>query len=232
MSAELTATPVRNARCVRYAPHAPSALRGEMRRAVALNGIALTVASVALGLRQKESQPALDELEDAHLALGGRGRGRRYATLQINHAYAMLVSSQFQGFCRNLHSEAVDVLASSPSDRWAGNLLRVLLTQGRKLDHGNPNPGNLGADFGAIGMRFWDDIRQTDARAENRKLRLEELNGWRNAIAHQDWTKVGGSPTLHLGTVRGWRSACNGLAGSFDRAVQAHLVAVVGQPPW
>ena len=100
---------------------------------------------------------ALDRMEEAHRAVGGTGRGRRYATQQINQSYLMLVSSHFQQFCRSLHSEAAGRLTSS-----LGPALRPImftaLTVGRKLDQGNPNPGNLGADFGRLGMNFWDDV--------------------------------------------------------------------------
>ena len=50
---------------------------------------------------------ALDETEAAHASVGGTGPGRRYATQQINQTYAVLVASQFQGFCRDLHTESV-----------------------------------------------------------------------------------------------------------------------------
>lgn len=50
----------------------------------------------------------LDELEAALRAVGGIGRGRRHATQQLNQAYAVLLSSQFQGFCRDLHTEVSD----------------------------------------------------------------------------------------------------------------------------
>jgi hypothetical protein len=53
---------------------------------------------------------ALDEMENAHASIGGTGRGRRYATQQVNQAYAVMVASQFQGFCRDLHTESVTVL--------------------------------------------------------------------------------------------------------------------------
>jgi hypothetical protein len=46
---------------------------------------------------------ALGEIEQAHAAVGGTGRGRRYATQQINQAYAVMLASQFQGYCRDLH---------------------------------------------------------------------------------------------------------------------------------
>ena len=50
---------------------------------------------------------ALDEIEHAHRSVGGTGRGRRYLTQQLNQAYAVLLSSQFQGFCLDLHEECV-----------------------------------------------------------------------------------------------------------------------------
>ncbi len=59
----------------------------------------------------------LDEIEAAHAALTGSGRGRRWATEQVNHAYAVLLSSQFQAFCRDLHSECIDGLVGAVSDR-------------------------------------------------------------------------------------------------------------------
>jgi hypothetical protein len=111
-------------------------------------------------------------------------------------------------------------------------VLRSALMQGRKLDFGNPSPSNLGADFGRLGMAFWDEVRALDARNDDRKDRLEELNEWRNAIAHQDFARVGGRALLHLGSVRGWRAACDALAISFDRAVGMHLGRLVGRAPW
>lgn len=186
--------------------------------------------SVALNNWNTAASDRLDEIEAAHQAVGGQGRGRRYATLQINHAYAVLLSSQFQGFCRDLHSEAADFIAANTQPAAASNVFRLLLTQGRKLDQGNPNPGNLGSDFGRLGMQFWPQVGVVDQQRQARQTRLEELNTWRNAIAHQDWKTVG--PDLRLSLVRRFRRTCNALARSFDQAVFDHLVAVVGHPPW
>jgi hypothetical protein len=109
-----------------------------------------SVPSAALARWNALAVPALDQIEAAHRAVGGAGRGRRYATLQVNHAYAMLLSSQFQGFCRDLHSEAVAILVGSIAPAVVRPIVRAALVQGRKLDHGNPNPGNLGSDFGRL----------------------------------------------------------------------------------
>ena len=69
--------------------------------------------SVSLQTWKTVRQAALDELEAAHTSVGGTRRGRRYATQQINQAYAVLLSSQFQGFCRDLHSECADYLVQT-----------------------------------------------------------------------------------------------------------------------
>lgn len=142
----------------------------------------------------------------------------------------MLLSSQFQGFCRDLHSEAVDFLVGTVTPTPLGHVVRSMLLQGRKLDHGNPNPANLGSDFGRLGMRFWPSVHAFDRRNAGRQTELDSLNMWRNAIAHQDWSDVG--PQLQLPQVRAWRAVCRTLATSFDRAVAAHVAVLVGTSPW
>ena len=190
----------------------------------------LLVPSAALTRWNMIAQQALNDLEAAHRAVGEGGRGRRFATLQVNYAYAMLLSSQFQGFCRDLYSEAVDFIVLNVSPTVLRPVVRGALVQGRKLDQGNPNPSNLGSDFGRLGMQFWPAVNALDARNAGRQSALDTLNTWRNAIAHQDWTKVRGN--LHLREVQAWRSACRALATDFDRAVETHLISLVGASPW
>lgn len=177
---------------------------------------------------------ALDEIEGAHRAVGGAGRGRRFATQQINQAYAVLLSSQFQGFCRDLHAEAVDHLVVHLTPPPLRSVVREQLTVGLKLSHGNPNPGNLGADFGRLGLDLWPLLSAASPLTTSRQAKLKDLNTWRNAIAHQDLNpvKLGGRTELRLRDVRTWRSACNGLAFAFDAVVRAHLIALVGAAPW
>jgi hypothetical protein len=95
---------------------------------------------------------ALDELESAHLSIGGAGRGRRYATEQINHAYAVLLSSQFQGFCRDLHSECAALIAQAAGSPTLQDIVRTALVENRRLDRGNPTAGNIGLDFKRFGL--------------------------------------------------------------------------------
>lgn len=174
------------------------------------------------------------EIADAHLQVDGGARGRRYATQQINHAYTMLVSSQFQGFCRDLHSEAIDHIARSITPLSLRVVLRAEFTLHRKLDRGNPNPGNIGSDYNRLGLVFWDRIRAQSRWNNGRIGHLEDLNNWRNAIAHQDFdlAALGGTISLRLETVRRRRNACEQLALVFDSVIGDHIGQITGTPPW
>jgi hypothetical protein len=177
---------------------------------------------------------ALDEIISAHQAVGGTGPGRRFATQQINHAYAMLLSSQFQGFCRDLHTECIWHLVRTVTPASLAGILDVEFNWGRKLDKGNPNPGNIGADFNRLGIQFWDEVVKLDPKNTARKAALELLNEWRNAIAHQDFdpVKLGGSSTLHFARVNSWRRSCHELANAFDEVMRQRLTRIVGTSPW
>jgi hypothetical protein len=183
------------------------------------------------GARARE----LDEIAAAHRAVGGAGPGRRYATRQVNHAYLVLLASQFQGFCRDLHSEAVDhVIGTLPATDLRGSMLRARLLEARQLDARNAQPASIGSDFGRFVMDFWQLVTSRHARNTARQADLERLNAWRNAIAHQhfDPHRLGGRTSARLGQVRRFRAACNTLAGEFDAVVAAHLAAILGRPPW
>jgi hypothetical protein len=145
-----------------------------------------------------------------------------------------MLSSQFQRFCRDLHSEAVDELASAVPSLVVRHIFRSQLTAGRKLDTGNPNPGNIGSDFGRFAMDFWTAVLALNVRNATRRASLEALNRWRNAIAHQDFNpaQLGGTVELRLLQVRRWRTSCNLLAVQFDVAVAQRLTTILGVAPW
>jgi hypothetical protein len=176
-------------------------------------------------------QEALDEIAAAHIAVGGSARGRRYATLQLNYAYTMLLAGQFQAFCRDLHSEAADHVASAVAGQpLVAALLRAQLTSDRKLDRGNAAPGNLGTDFGRFNFAFWPAAQRADSRVMEWQKRLQDLTDFRNAIAHQDFSRL--NPNLRLSSVRAWRSNCRRLARVFDRVVADAVQGLLGKPPW
>ena len=112
---------------------------------------------------------------------------------------------------------------------------RSSLLFGRKLDAGNPNPGNIGSDFNRFGGGFWPAVDGDSPRNLQRRLALDALNRWRNAIAHNAFAPdmyKGSRPSLHLAAVQDWRKACDGLARSFDNVLRAYLHSVTGAAPW
>jgi hypothetical protein len=177
---------------------------------------------------------ALNEIEQALVAVAGTARGRRYATQQLNQAYALMLASQFQGYCRGLHTECADHLVTAivppPHLRL---LVQSEFTRGRQLDRGNARPGSLGTDFGRFGIDFWAEVENHDFRNQARRAILEDLNNRRNAIAHQDFdpTRLGGT-ILRLNRVRQWRAHCEQLAQSFDEVMRNHLQGLTGASPW
>jgi hypothetical protein len=146
----------------------------------------------------------------------------------------MLLSSHFQGFCRDLHTEALDrLLEVTRPEKWQRALRRALLS-GRALDRGNPHTGAIGHDFNRLGMAFWELVDAADGRNRRRRDRLDELNRWRNAIAHQDFdpASLGGRTTVTHGMIRSWRSACDTLAVSFDTVVGRYAATITNTAPW
>jgi hypothetical protein len=177
---------------------------------------------------------ALNEMEAARRTVKGAGRGRRIALQQMNQAYVVLLLSLFQRFCRELHEECVEHFVRQPGLQPHRGILNLRFMEGRKLDSGNPNPGNIGSDFGRLGVKLWPELRQRGPRSKHHHDALELLNQWRNAIAHQDFRHPGlrGRTTIQQTEIRRWRTVCNRLAVDMDEVMFAYLLRTTGLPPW
>ncbi len=189
--------------------------------------------SLALRVWMTNRAAALDRIEAAHRNLR-RGRVEvRPSTQELTHAYAVLLLSKFQGFCRSLHDECVDCIVSAVTPAKLRTAISEVFVLNRKLDAGNPNPGNLGSDFNRFGFVFWDSVRRRDARNRARQDHLDDLNRWRNAITHENFDATAlGSGNLGLRQVRQWRKACHQLAVAFDEVMRAYLQSALGTSPW
>ena len=192
--------------------------------------------SRALATWQATRLERLDELEEVHRRVSGTAPGRRWLTDELDRSYILALASQFQGFSRDLHSEVAAFIA-----RQTPMPIRVIvestLTSGRHLDRGNATPGSIGADFGRFGIEFWQAVKSRHAHNDRRQEMLEQVNVWRNSIAHDspitagNAPKVAGTkPTMTFG--RRWRRGIGALAVHFDAAVADEIDGVVGQRPW
>ena len=181
-----------------------------------------------------ERQVPLGELLAAHQSVGGSGRGRRFATQQINHAYAVMLAAQFQAYCRDFHTECAEALVRAVPIPAVADILLAAMLRDRRLDRGNASPPNLGADFGRFGGRFWAELAVQVATATADQAQLGELNDWRNAIVHQDFdaARLGGTIALRLERVRRWHAACHRLVAGFDALMASRLQQLTGVPPW
>ncbi len=86
---------------------------------------------------------ALNEMAQAHAAVGGTQRGRRFATQHINTSYAVLLASQFQGFCRDLHFWT-QVDAYDVDNRARRDMIEELNTWRNAIVHQNLEPARPG----------------------------------------------------------------------------------------
>jgi hypothetical protein len=174
-------------------------------------------------------------MESTHRVGSGVAAGRRSRAQKISQVYALLLSAEFQGFCRDLHSECAFAIARILPSVVLHGLMRDGLMRRRRLDSGNPNTGNIGADFGRFGLAFWPLVDAAHPRNPRRKALLEQMSRWRNAIAHSDFDPGmlrRGQPVLTLAEVRRWRKACDGLARWFDRVMRDRLRTIIGTDPW
>jgi hypothetical protein len=140
--------------------------------------------------------------------------------------YVVLLSAHFQGFCRDLYTEAAQIIASKvrPS---LGPLVQRQFTAHRKLDHGNPTHDHLKAGFERFGLKL--DLTVDPANVP-RLTHLSALNKWRNVAAHQG-TAPAGIP-LDLPSLQTWRSSCDGLALSLNGIVYDQLRKILRRAPW
>lgn len=179
----------------------------------------------------------LGELEQVHARFAGSGRGRRWGTTQLNRSLFVALSAQFQSYCRDLHDEAVEVhlRAATFAQR---PVLWILLTQGRKLDSGNPRRSALGSDFSRLGFDLVAGLKGTGPATVNRLDKLEVLLDFRNAIGHGDEARImhienTGRITSTKASYLEYRRAVNGLASTMDRVVAEGLAHVLGvDRPW
>jgi hypothetical protein len=195
------------------------------------------MASVALKKWRTAGLSRLAELESVHAHITGSAAGRRWGTRQLNQSLFFALMAEFQAYCRDLHDEGVivHVTHAMPGQR---DLLAEMLTQGRKLQVGNPRRSVLEADFRRLDIRLVDELKKAGPRIPGHLDRLEALVDFRNAIGHGNQTKIAAieSAGLIQATKVSYdqhRLALDGLAISMDRVVSLKLAALLQiARPW
>lgn len=189
----------------------------------------IAVPSAALTRWQNDRMPRLGGVE-AHCAALFAPPSPPLAEESLQ-GYVMLVSGHFQGFCRDLYSECVQLCAAA-APATMRTTIQTQFAAGLALNIGNPTIENIRKDF----KRFDFQLNLEGAAPGNpqRVTYLGHLNYWRNHVAHQQATPppAGVPAVLTLADVQAWRASCDGLAASLDDIMRQELTRILGVAPW
>jgi hypothetical protein len=143
--------------------------------------------------------------------------------------YVLALSAHFQGFCRDLYTEASQILVSRVKRPALAAIFAAQFTAQRKLDKGNPNLENLKTDFKRFGFTL--DLAGADPANAARLAHLAKLNEWRNLAAHQGTPTATVAPLTHALIVT-WHTSCDGLVSSLDGIMYNQLKRILRRAPW
>lgn len=144
--------------------------------------------------------------------------------------YVVLLSAHFQGLCRDLYTEATQIIVTKVRPTLQ-MIIQSQFEHQRALDHGNPSLSNLAKDFQRLGPGLQlSTLLNADPANGPRVRDLAALNQWRNIAAHHGAVPAGAPLTLPL--LQTWRVSCDGLATALDGIVYNHLRAVLRRRPW
>lgn len=153
---------------------------------------------------------------DAHRAVGGDQRGRRFEVEGVNRAAVLMLSAHFEGYLEDVMEEAL--AAVNPQ-------LKVKpLTGGFH----NPWPDRIDDLFAFLGMQKpARSISWRSASNEAVRRNLEKLVRTRNQLAHGT-TGV----RVYKSEITSLRKYVEGFAERFDGAVRDQVHALTANYPW
>lgn len=162
-------------------------------------------------------------------------RQQRQADMMI----VVKLASEFQGFARDLHDQAVESLVTSAStgNSSLDNVLTIAMTTDRALSKNNAGDDTLAKDFRRIGLNLWSTINtQNSQQGQTLRTKLAKLITMRNAIAHDNEAQIileSEGYTLQEAVIRDWQTSLDTLAVIMDDVVGSFLGALTGAPrPW
>lgn len=98
-------------------------------------------------------------------------------------------------------------------------------------------PPASAATSGGFGFDFWSSVYDLGPAYRSRRRRLDQIAIWRNAIAHQDFSRATSDPVtagtrVDLSAIRTWRTALDQLAGGIDRVMHREVGRIIQTQPW
>src|SRR5262249_13651105 len=136
-------------------------------------------------------------------------------------AYVTLLSAHFQGFCRDLYTEASLKVVDKIRQVGLRPIVQAQFATGLKLEKGNPTLDALAEDFGRFGIVDLRSALGNAPPADAHKGRLNAMNKCRNKCAHGERV----IPELLLPNIQDWRQSCDWLAARLNTVMYNRLWA-------
>ncbi len=144
-------------------------------------------------------------------------------------ALVAILCAHFQGFCRDLYTEATTAFAAALPSPFGAVSHRQFMAQ-ITLGTGNPNLQSLTRDFDRFGISLKAELDKNSSNGL-RVNHLALLNQWRNYVVHHGVVAPLGPP-LDLVTVTTWQGSCDALATELDRIVYDYFLTLLNIAPW
>lgn len=143
-------------------------------------------------------------------------------------AYVTLLNAHFQGFCRDLYTEASLKVVSRIRQVRLRPIVQAQFSTGLKLEKGNPTLDVLAEDFGRFGIADLKAAVGIAPPADAHKGRLKAMSACRNKCAHGEPM----IPELLLANIQAWRTSCDWIASRLNAVVYDRLWASFRAAPW
>lgn len=163
------------------------------------------------------------ELIDAHIALTGGNRGRRYRGPAITRAGIVLLGAATEAYVEDLFDECAKLIFTSMS---ADELDKFKKATSRQMN--NSDVYKIELLYFNLGCPFvLKDIRWQKCSNSQFKTKLNKLVVTRNQIAH------GKRPKLGLASLRSWTTMIENFAPRLQDRLRDHVEEMTGtRPPW
>ncbi len=184
--------------------------------------------SASLQHWRNDRMPRLAEVDSHCAAAAALAPPNALLAEESLRGFVMLLSGHFQGSCRDLYTECVQVLAVHVPAMLQATLQTQSFAE-LKINSHNPTVDTIRKDFERFAFTLDFDA---DPANGPRVTHLGHLNRWRNAVAHQKTAAPSGVPALTLAEVQGWKVSCDGLAIWLDGIMDKELQRSLGVAPW
>jgi len=193
--------------------------------------------SPALTTWQSRRLPRLDRLIALHPDTAGSTTDPAVAE-EWTHALVLRLTSEFQGFCRDLHTDLARTIARllTEQNENTRSLVFAGLTRRRALEQYSATVESISGDFNRLSVDLVVLLSTHPRAGPQWADELTLLHVARNGVVHDDPNKIEkltqASRELSIETVTRWRNWVDGLVGAMDDVASSRMSELFGVIRW